>query len=327
MNKNFTYIFLLVCLLFLPQQPVFAALKGVDSQHASADGKHINVSGAASDSMQHGLVLQESSESDGSGAAAGPASAPDPYQYAFSETCQQQSANCNLKKCENGGNEGVVLNLLYADADANVKGAGEHIDYNNAKEMKGWNRGGTFCSAILDGAGKDGPAEQLTIVFTADDFNKLDVLPSTLNGPPNGHTLKNYNTNLWAVPQEQRFTTQINGRNMDVIATPSRFTFVYGDGQTLDSTNPGYALGEDQWDVKTPTTHVYSQTGDYQASVTTVYTGRYSVEGGPWLPVNGVNEVASAPETIQVWRTEAGLVDANCSAQQDAWGCASWDGK
>lgn len=293
---------------------------------ATARGDKTNVSGSTT-SEQYILGYEYAKKKGGADSAATYVPEKDPYQYAFSETCQQQSANCNLKKCEKGGNEGVLLNLLYADADADVKGAGEHIDYNNAKEMKGWSRGGTFCSAILDGAGEDGPAEQLTVVFTADDFNKLDVLPSTLNGPVNGHTLKNYNTNLWAVPQEQRFTTQINGRNVDVIATPSRFAFTYGDGQTLDSTNPGYALGEDQWDVPTPTTHVYTQTGDYQASVTTVYTGRYSVEGGPWLPVNGVNEVASAPQTIQVWRTEAGLVDANCSAQQDAWGCAGWDGK
>ncbi|GAA1750884.1 hypothetical protein GCM10009794_14900 [Rothia terrae] len=323
MSKKITLL-LVAFLMGISMLTPAAARESIKEDYASAKGNQINVrGGTATSDMQQGLVQQQIARSD----AGATASEPDPYQYAFSETCQQQSANCNLKKCEKGGNEGVLLNLLYADADADVKGAGEHIDYNNAKEMKGWSRGGTFCSAILDGAGEDGPAEQLTVVFTADDFNKLDVLPSTLNGPVNGHTLKNYNTNLWAVPQEQRFTTQINGRNVDVIATPSRFAFTYGDGQTLDSTNPGYALGEDQWDVPTPTTHVYTQTGDYQASVTTVYTGRYSVEGGPWLPVNGVNEVASAPQTIQVWRTEAGLVDANCSAQQDAWGCAGWDGK
>lgn len=323
MSKKITLL-LVAFLMGISMLTPAAARESIKEDYASAKGNQINVrGGTATSDMQQGLVQQQIARSD----AGATASEPAPYQYAFSETCQQQSANCNLKKCEKGGNEGVLLNLLYADADADVKGAGEHIDYNNAKEMKGWSRGGTFCSAILDGAGEDGPAEQLTVVFTADDFNKLDVLPSTLNGPVNGHTLKNYNTNLWAVPQEQRFTTQINGRNVDVIATPSRFAFTYGDGQTLDSTNPGYALGEDQWDVPTPTTHVYTQTGDYQASVTTVYTGRYSVEGGPWLPVNGVNEVASAPQTIQVWRTEAGLVDANCSAQQDAWGCAGWDGK
>lgn len=323
MSKKITLL-LVAFLMGISMLTPAAARESIKEDYASAKGNQINVrGGTATSDMQQGLVQQQIARSD----AGATASEPDPYQYAFSETCQQQSANCNLKKCEKGGNEGVLLNLLYADADADVKGAGEHIDYNNAKEMKGWSRGGTFCSAILDGAGEDGPAKQLTVVFTADDFNKLDVLPSTLYGPVNGHTLKNYNTNLWAVPQEQRFTTQINGRNVDVIATPSRFTFTYGDGQTLDSTNPGYALGEDQWDVPTPTTHVYTQTGDYQASVTTVYTGRYSVEGGPWLPVNGVNEVASAPQTIQVWRTEAGLVDANCSAQQDAWGCAGWDGK
>lgn len=323
MSKKITLL-LVAFLMGISMLTPAAARESIKEDYASAKGNQINVrGGTATSDMQQGLVQQQIARSD----AGATASEPDPYQYAFSETCQQQSANCNLKKCEKGGNEGVLLNLLYADADADVKGAGEHIDYNNAKEMKGWSRGGTFCSAILDGAGEDGPAKQLTVVFTADDFNKLDVLPSTLNGPVNGHTLKNYNTNLWAVPQEQRFTTQINGRNVDVIATPSRFAFTYGDGQTLDSTNPGYALGEDQWDVPTPTTHVYTQTGDYQASVTTVYTGRYSVEGGPWLPVNGVNEVASAPQTIQVWRTEAGLVDANCSAQQDAWGCAGWDGK
>ncbi|MDT0189356.1 hypothetical protein [Rothia terrae] len=322
-----TKLILLIAIL-LSVASVFPAYSAPSNSgvKARAHGSTTNLQGSSA-GEQAVLGYEYAKKKGGADSAATYVPEKDPYQYAFSETCQQQSANCNLKKCEKGGNEGVLLNLLYADADADVKGAGEHIDYNNAKEMKGWSRGGTFCSAILDGAGEDGPAKQLTVVFTADDFNKLDVLPSTLNGPVNGHTLKNYNTNLWAVPQEQRFTTQINGRNVDVIATPSRFAFTYGDGQTLDSTNPGYALGEDQWDVPTPTTHVYTQTGDYQASVTTVYTGRYSVEGGPWLPVNGVNEVASAPQTIQVWRTEAGLVDANCSAQQDAWGCAGWDGK
>lgn len=293
---------------------------------ATADREKVAVGGGgtAKAEYQQGLLDQRYH-------AQNPGAAPpvkDPNQYAYTEPCIGQSADCNLTKCtDTNGNTGVTLALLRADVDAGVEGAGTHIDWNNSDDLQGWSRAGTFCSSILDVAEGE-PAQQLTITVTNEDFRNLAVLPSTIMGQGNGHTLKNFNTNLWAEPQEQTFDTVISGRAVQIIATPVSYVFDYGDGTRVASSNPGYGLnvGQEWDDVETPTSHVYTQTGDYLANVTTVYSGRYSVEGGPWLPVAGTNEVVSDNRLVRVWRVESANVAEGCLGGSAVWGCPGFQG-
>lgn len=160
------------------------------------------------------------------------------------------------------------------------------------------------------------------IVVTTEDFQNLGILPSEAHQERAPHTLKNYNTNFWASPQEQTFDIEMGGVPVQVRAIPISYTFTYGDGQTLNTTNPGYQLGEDVWDRETPTSHKYVEPGDYNYSVTTYYRGEFSVAGGPWQVIDGTGEATNEPQLVRVWRVKAGLVADDCAANPGAWGCS-----
>lgn len=159
------------------------------------------------------------------------------------------------------------------------------------------------------------------IVVTVEDMKNLGLLASASHQERAPHTLKNYHTNFWVDPNPQTFNTTIGGVPVEVRATPINYTYHYGDGTSITTTNPGYELGQDVWDQQTGTSHQYTSPGDYEFSVTTFFRGEFSVAGGPWLVMEGTGEVTSEPQLVRVWRTEVGLVADSCSENPRSWGC------
>lgn len=134
--------------------------------------------------------------------------------------------------------------------------------------------------------------------------------------------LKNYHTNVYADTEEQTLTVEMLGRQVQIRATPVSYIYNYGDGTVIGPVaDPGRALPADTWDVKTSTSHQYQATGDYTVQITTIFTGEYKVEDGPWQQIDGTAEVASDPQSITVWRTKSGWVDRACEPGSTAWGC------
>lgn len=243
----------------------------------------------------------------------------------YAPACATRDDICKDRRCSSAlGVQGELVQVFYAPAGTGGDIAGSVIKNRsrNDPRLAKYQRGGTYCSSEVSDLSDGDIIEQLTVTVTNEDFRSLNVLPSALNGQGSGHTLKNFNTNLWATPQEQVFSMTINGRSVQVVATPVSYIFDYGDGVVVESGDPGYGLPQErQWeDVPTVTSHVYGSTGDFWASVTTVYVGRYSVEGGPWLQVAGVNEVVSESRLVRVWAVESGRVAQESGV--GVWGCA-----
>ncbi len=81
---------------------------------------------------------------------------------------------------------------------------------------------------------------------------------------------------------------------VQVRATPRRYAWDFGDGYVLGPTGaPGAAY------PALTNTHEYRERGSFAITMTTYYSGEYSVAGGPWLPIPGQAQVASAPITVQ----------------------------
>lgn len=159
------------------------------------------------------------------------------------------------------------------------------------------------------------------IVVTVEDMEELGLLASEPHQERAPHTLKNYHTNFWVNPNPQTFNTEIGGVPVEVRATPVRYTYHYGDGHELSTTNPGHELGPDVWDQETATSHQYQEAQDYEFRATTFYRGEFSVAGGPWQVMDGLGEVTSEPMTVRVWRTEVKGVAEGCGQNSQAWGC------
>ncbi|BCW85910.1 hypothetical protein NicSoilE8_35830 [Arthrobacter sp. NicSoilE8] len=155
------------------------------------------------------------------------------------------------------------------------------------------------------------------------DFRQLPVNPGTLQVQPFPHTLKGGPTNFYATTTPQTFNLTILGQNVHLTATPTTYTYTYGDGQTLGPTpTTGHPIPDTQWlTTTTQTSHTYTTTGNYPATLTTTYTGTYTVNNGPPLPINGTLNLTTTPQTIHVWKTETALVADTCEQNPHSWGC------
>ncbi|YCH07160.1 hypothetical protein ACTAQJ_18985 [Arthrobacter sp. alpha11c] len=155
------------------------------------------------------------------------------------------------------------------------------------------------------------------------DFRQLPVNPGTLEAQPFPHTLKGGPTNFYTTATEQAFDVTILGQAVHLAATPASFTYNFGDATSLGPTPvAGYSIPEADWLVnETRTSHSYTATGNYPATITTSFTGTYSVNNGPPLPINGTLDLTTPPKTIQVWKTEKALVADTCQENPKSWGC------
>ncbi|MFI7481346.1 hypothetical protein ACH9EU_02905 [Kocuria sp. M1R5S2] len=158
--------------------------------------------------------------------------------------------------------------------------------------------------------------------FTLQDFRTLNVSPAAGVVQPAPDTLRGLNTNVYAEAVPQQFATELGGFPVQVRAVPVQYLWDYGDGSTLGPTElTGTPLEPGAWDVPTDTSHVYTETGDYAVVLTTFFYGEYSVAGGPWLPVAGLNDVVSEPVPISVWRSTVRNYADNCLENPQGAGC------
>jgi len=155
----------------------------------------------------------------------------------------------------------------------------------------GWTRAGQRCQ------GARNPADPRPVIpgFTLADFQRLPLPAGTPNvEPDNGYTMVGIPTNVYATAEPVTLDTELLGFPVRVRATPSRYAWDFGDGTghgpTSEPGSPYPAL---------TITHTYERADRYSITLTTYYTGEYSVAGGPWLPITGEAQVTSAPVDVE----------------------------
>ncbi|MGG5174168.1 PKD domain-containing protein [Pseudarthrobacter sp. J1763] len=240
----------------------------------------------------------------------------DPYQYKADLHCQSQTdeldVGClpNQLKCpKRPGDEKPGVPVVWKYAPKSIVNPA-WTDWSSKGEA----------SCLYDIR----PEELLKLIAAriSSAFEKLPFSPSKVSLQPAPHTLKGAETNIYAEASKQDFDITLLGQSVHLTATPVEYTYNYGDGSTLGPTPvSGGPLPEDEWGTKTRTSHVYTATGNYPVSVTTSFTGTYSVNGGPPLPITGRGSATSAPQTIQVWRSITKNYADNCIQNPHGEGC------
>ena len=117
--------------------------------------------------------------------------------------------------------------------------------------------------------------------------------------PAGGTTLVNFPTNFYtdnATPTRQQVT--LLRQRVLIEATPTTYTWHYGDGDSSSTDTPGAPYPT--LDV----THDYRSVDTFQTRLDTTYTGRYQVNGGPWIAI---------PETLTVTGTTQALATVEAS--------------
>ena len=153
-------------------------------------------------------------------------------------------------------------------------------------------------------------------------FQERPIVAGALTLQPSPHTLIGTETNMFVDAVEQTFDMTLLDQDIRIIATPSEYTLDYGDGTSLGpSAASGGPLPEQQWGEPTQTSHVYDSTGDFSVSATVYFSGRYSINGGPMVPIDGRASVDAVPRQLSVWRAETRSVADDCLVNPVGAGC------
>ncbi len=154
------------------------------------------------------------------------------------------------------------------------------------------------------------------------EFRNLPIHAGDIEIQPSPHTLIGANTNVYASVESQTLETELLGQDIEIEATPVEYRWDYDDGSSAVALAiPGGPLPRERWGEATPTSHVYESTGDYAVSLTTTFSGTYSVNGGPAIPIPGTGTFTAAPVTISVWRSVVNNYADNCLENPNGAGC------
>ena len=132
--------------------------------------------------------------------------------------------------------------------------------------------------------------------MTLEDFQRLPLPAGTSTvEPPGDYVLVGMPTNVFATKAEPTIIdTTLLSFPVQVRATPQRYSWDFGDGFVLGPTpDPGAAY------PALTNAHEYEKRGSFGITMTTYYSGEYSVAGGPWLPIPGEAQVDSESITVQ----------------------------
>ena len=145
--------------------------------------------------------------------------------------------------------------------------------------------------------------------FTETDFRRLPLAPQTITiQPDRPDVFVNMPTIVYTDPAVQTFATTLAGFPIEVEATPTTYTWDFGDGSTpLVTTSPGHPYPDH--DVAYP----YPREGTFTITLTTTYTGRYRLAGATtWLPVVGTATTTSTAGPLTPEEHHTHLVHGNC---------------
>ena len=147
-------------------------------------------------------------------------------------------------------------------------------------------------------------------VLTAEDFRRLPLpAPALTLQPDRGWVLVNIETIVRTDPTPVTLRTDLLGVGITVEATPTLWTYDFGDGHTLTTRSPGHPYPDHD------TFHEYEKPDPARTiTLTAQWTGRYQVDGSPvWRDVDGVAFTTTTSAPFRVEERTSRLVDGLCT--------------
>lgn len=159
-------------------------------------------------------------------------------------------------------------------------------------------------------------AAPVVITVTREDFARLPVKPLAAHaGPADGWLPVNMVNVLHTDPETQTLSTELLNTPVAIRATPISYHWDLGDGNTISTTNPGKPYPSETVSAS------YTQEGWYDITLTTTFSGQFSVNGGEWQDIDGTIEITSDPVPIYSKSLECRLVngDVPVDENEDPW--------
>ena len=115
---------------------------------------------------------------------------------------------------------------------------------------------------------------------------------------------------VWTSPDKQTFNITLLGTPIEVEATPTSFNWDWGDGQSLDTTDPGSPY------PNYTVSHPYEVTGNgYVIKLRTSWTARWRIAGQTqWHQVNGTVTTTETSSPFNLYIADSYGTTSNFSA-------------
>ena len=145
--------------------------------------------------------------------------------------------------------------------------------------------------------------------LTEADFRRLPLPAPTLTMQPDrGWVLINIETITYTDPTPITLRTELLGYGITVEATPTQWTYDFGDDHTLTTTSPGHPYPDH--DVF----HEYENPGTGAITLTAEWTGRYQIDGNPvWRDINGTATTTATTDPFTIEERTSRLVSDLCT--------------
>lgn len=130
---------------------------------------------------------------------------------------------------------------------------------------------------------------------------------------PEGWSLPLLPVNFYSLARETVEQGELLGWPIEVRFTPVSFAWTYGDGSSRTHSVAG-APGGTQF-ATTPTSHVYSLSGDYVASLVVTYVASYRFGEGPFESLPGELTRSGGARSVEVLSVTPVLVNRGCHSE------------
>lgn len=315
---------ILALLLTLPAVPAAHAKGG--------EGKSSDKGSIEDDDIAVGLSdefgvpsLNEPSRSDDQG------SPPPPPRYSYIWEPVSEYAGCG--STSGGGSWSCAPHPDSCEADNGRQfiGEGDALEIGAATTItptKGVTQRGTRITldtgettdlgirCALPGTPEFAEAPPVVITVTREDFARMPVTPLQAHaGPPDGWLPVNMVNVLYVDPAPQDLAVELLDTPVAIRATPVSYHWDLGDGNTLTTTDPGTPYPSETISA------TYTQEGWYDITLTTTFSGQFSVNGGTWQDIDGTIEITSDPVPLFSKSLESRLVDGDTPVDEegDPW--------
>ncbi|MFC7373745.1 MULTISPECIES: PKD domain-containing protein [unclassified Brachybacterium] len=229
--------------------------------------------------------------------------------------CDPDAASCESDSAPMRGNGDVMYNSSGGggggDTDSEgVTQRGTRIDNETGEETDM----GFRCA--MPGSPEMAEAEPIVITVTQSDFAQMPVDPLKPHaGPVDGWLPVNMVNVLYAEAESQELEVTLLDTPVAVRATPVSYHWDLGDGNTITTDNPGEPYPSEA------VSSTYTQEGWYDITLTTTFTGQFSVNGGEWQDIEGSIEIESESVPVYSKSLESRLVNGNVPVdeEEDPW--------
>lgn len=178
--------------------------------------------------------------------------------------------------------------------------------------------GPRFCAQ----SGSVSPADDNPDSFSISDVADLITVAPRIHADNGGRGIRNAHTNFYSDADVIVENTTLNGRQAMLRATPIEHRWDYGDGTQRTTAVAGSS--QSKFNVETPTSHIYEDTGAYDVRLATVFIGEYSLDGGQtWILLEGTITRESDPAQADIFRSVTRNVAEDCVSNPSGWGCGA----